>query len=246
MIHKITLQQLTSKGDRNYNQDYMLYRIEKDYALFILADGLGGHQAGEKASRYFCHSFIQLSNKYAGRIFESPKKVMAKWFKHAVTIMADGFQDDPVAHDAYTTGAILLITDKFIISAHCGDSRIYHLNQNEIVWRTKDHSIPQQLFDEGELAEHKMGTHPEQNQLTRSISIANKFPPDIQMFPPPKAGDTFIVCSDGFWEFTKEHEFLKLANQELEKEYLLKQAKMALFRANGKADNLTVQWVRVQ
>lgn len=244
-MYKINFRQLTSRGDKVVNQDYMLNKIGEDYALFIVADGLGGHQAGEMASRYFCQCFVKLSAKYGGSINKAPEKIVLRWFNAAVFMMSKAFYGNPDAHDAFTTCAILIVTDKHVISAHCGDTRIYRINKDGIIWRTKDHSIPQLLFDEGELAENKMGTHPEQNQLTRSISIANTYPPDIAIYPKPSVNDNFIICSDGFWEFTKEHELETFANIELEKEYLLKQARMALFRANGRADNLTVQWVRV-
>ena len=244
-MHKISLHQLTSIGDRAENQDYMLNKIENDYALFVVADGLGGHKAGAMAARYFCHSFVKLATKYGSLLSNEPEKVVLNWFNASVHMMAKAFHDNPDAHDAYTTCVILIVTDEHVISAHCGDSRTYRINKDGIIWRTKDHSIPQQLFDEGELAEHKMGTHPEQNQLTRSISIANKFSPDIKVYPAAKTGENFMLCSDGFWEFTKEHEFIALANADMQKSYLIKQAKMALFRANGKSDNLTVQWIRI-
>ncbi|MDF1583338.1 MAG: serine/threonine-protein phosphatase [Methyloprofundus sp.] len=245
-MHKISFHQLTSAGDRACNQDYMLNKIDPNYSVFVLADGLGGHQAGEKASRFFCHSFIQYATKYAALINSAPKQTVEKWFNDAVAMMADAFQGDPLAYDAYTTCAILIITNTQVISAHCGDSRIYRINPKHIVWRTKDHSIPQKLFDEGALDEHKMGTHPEQNQLTKSINISNKFLPDIHVYPPAQRGETFILCSDGFWEFTKEHEFVALATAEMDRKNLLKQAKLAMFRASGRSDNVTVQWLRIE
>lgn len=244
-MYKINFHQLTSIGDRAENQDYMLNKIEADYALFVVADGLGGHQAGEMAARYFCHSFVKFADKYGSLINHRPAKIAQRWFNAAVSMMADAFYGNPAADDAYTTCAILIVTAEHVISIHCGDSRIYRINNDSIIWRTKDHSVPQRLLDEGELAEHKMGTHPEQNQLTRSISIANKFAPDIEVYPAAEVGETFILCSDGFWEFTKEHELITLANADFQKVQLLKQAKMAKFRANGKSDNLTVQWVRI-
>ncbi|BCG63381.1 MAG: PPM family protein phosphatase [Methyloprofundus sp.] len=244
-MHKLDYRQLTSIGDKETNQDYMLVDITDDCAVFIVADGLGGHKAGEMASHYFCHSFVHLAAKYGPLVNRSPNKVVRKWLFKSIKMMEKAFQGDPVAKDAYTTCAILILTKKHVISAHCGDSRIYRINKGGIVWRTKDHSIPQQLFDGGELEEHEMGTHPEQNQLTRCINIANKFSPEIHVFSEPKLGETYVLCSDGFWEFTKEHEFISLATEAMDKDCLLKRAKMALFRASGKADNLTVQWVRV-
>ncbi len=243
---EISFHQLTSAGDRAYNQDYMLNKITPNYSVFVLADGLGGHQAGEKAARFFCHSFIQYATKYGILINSAPIQTVKKWFNDAVAMMADAFQGDPVAYDAYTTCVILIITDAYVISAHCGDSRIYRISPQRIIWRTQDHSIPQRLLDEGKLDEHKMGTHPEQNQLTKSINITNQFLPDIHIYPPAQQGETFILCSDGFWEFTKDREFIALATVDMDKINLLKQAKLAMFRASGKSDNLTVQWLRIE
>jgi len=244
-MHKLNYQQLTSIGNKETNQDYMLVEVTDNYAIFIVADGLGGHKAGEMASHYFCHSFVHQAAKYGAFINRAPNKVLDKWLASSIKMMQKAFQGDPVAKEAYTTCAILILTDHHVISVHCGDSRVYRINKSGIVWRTKDHSIPQKLCDEGELEEHRMGAHPEQNRLTRCINVANKFSPEIHIYSAPKLGETYVLCSDGFWEFTKEHEFIDLATEKVDKEYLLKQAKMALFRANGRADNLTVQWVRV-
>ncbi|NOQ65088.1 MAG: serine/threonine-protein phosphatase [Methyloprofundus sp.] len=244
-MFKIDIHQLTSIGDKANNQDYMLSKFDKEFALFIVADGLGGHKAGEIASRYFCHSFVTLASKFGPVVKKAPKKVVLMWFNAAVKLMAHAFIDNPDAQKSHTTCVILLVMEDYVIAAHCGDSRIYRINDERILWRTKDHSVPQKLMDEGALLEHRMGTHPEQNQLTRSVNIANKFAPDVHIYPAPEPGDTFILCTDGFWEFTKEYELIGLASGEMDKSRLLKQAKMAHLRANGHGDNLTAQWIRI-
>lgn len=236
--------QLTSVGDRKVNQDCMVHRVCQDYAIFAVADGLGGHHAGEKASHFFCRALIALAAQFQPQIKLHARQAVENWIVAAVDRMRDLFADDPAAPNAHTTCAILYIDDERVISAHCGDSRIYRLNPDRVLWRTKDHSLIQQLFDEGKVSEWEMGIHPEQNQLTRSINVSTPPLVDIQVFPAMQSGETFILCSDGFWESVKEQEFLRLSQPSSGKDELKKMAKMAILRAQGSSDNCTVQWVR--
>lgn len=237
--------QLTSPGDRKTNQDYMAHIIQDDYALFVVADGLGGHQAGERASGYFCRGLLQLAPKYSKMVTQEPEAVFEKWIDSAIDEMSTFFAGDQVAEMAHTTCAILYIQDNLVLSAHCGDSRVYRLNYNEILWRTRDHSITQKLVDEGEVSEREMGIHPEQNRLTRSINVLRTHSPEISIHGKILQGETFILCTDGFWEFIKPEELLKLAQKGSGRADLIKQAKLSYLRAQGKSDNLTVQWVRL-
>jgi len=237
--------QLTSAGDRENNQDYMVHSINDDYALFVVADGLGGHSDGEKASRFFCEAFIKLADQYVNRIHHNPSKIMADWLDDSVYQMQQLFAGDSAARKAHTTCAILYLDKILTLTAHCGDSRIYRINPHEILWRTRDHSVPQQLVDEGEITDAEMALHPEQNQLTRSINALRMPDAEIAEYPPMTEGETFILCSDGFWETIKPDEFLELAQLQNGKQELKKLARMSVLRANGKSDNVTVQWVRM-
>ena len=89
-----------------------------------------------------------------------------------------------------------------------------------------------------------MGIHPEQNQLTCSINPIMPALVDVQAFEPIRTGETFMLCSDGFWESVKESEWIQLAQPESGKTELKKIAQLAVLRAQGKSDNCTVQWVR--
>lgn len=236
--------QLTAAGDREINQDCMAHRVCSNYALFVVADGLGGHHAGEKASQFFCRGLVGQAEHYQPLLAAQPQQAMNAWIQAAVEVMRGLFGDDPAAGNAHTTCAILYLDDQRIISAHCGDSRIYRLNAEKLLWRTKDHSRTQLLLDQGMVSEWEMGVHPEQNKLMRSVNLLAPPNVDIQLFPAMQRGETFILCSDGFWEGIKEQEFLLLSQTGTGKDELKKMAKMAILRAQGKSDNCTVQWVR--
>ena len=244
MQTELEFYQLSSVGDRDINQDCMAHRVCADYAVFVVADGLGGHHAGEKASQFFCRGLIEQAQLFHAQINSQPESGVRDWIAAAVNRMRELFADDPNATKAHTTCAILYLDDQRVISVHCGDSRIYRLNAMKVLWRTKDHSLTQQLLDEGKISEWEMGIHPEQTKLTRSINVVTTPQVDISFFTPMKAGETFILCSDGFWESIKEQEFLQLSQASSGKAELRKMAQMAILRAQGKSDNCTVQWVR--
>jgi len=242
---RLQYHQLTSVGDRETNQDYMVHDVNDSFALFVVADGLGGHHAGEKASKYFCEGLLGLSSLYSPDMVENPEKTMASWIDAAIDQMSDFFVDEKYAIDAHTTCAILYLQKDLLVVAHCGDSRVYRLTEEQLLWRTKDHSVTQNLLEEGVVTEHQMGVHPDQNILMRSINILKTHQPEINVYPLAEKGETFILCSDGFWEFTKTNEFQRLAMSDVEKKDLKKQAQLAVLRASGRSDNVTVQWVRV-
>lgn len=244
MNTELEFYQLTSVGDREINQDCMAHRVCADYAVFVVADGLGGHHAGEKASQFFCRGLIQLAQQFQPAIQSQPQRALSEWISASIGVMRELFAGDPAADNAHTTCAILYLDDERVVTAHCGDSRIYRLNAQQLIWRTKDHSATQLLLDEGKLSEWEMGIHPEQNKLTRSINLLASPMADVQVFPAMQRGETFILCSDGFWESVKEPELLLLSQPQSGKEELKKMAKMAILRAQGRSDNCTVQWVR--
>jgi serine/threonine protein phosphatase PrpC len=242
---KLDFAQLTSIGNRENNEDYMVNAVTDDYALFVVADGLGGHTAGDKASQFFCQGMLTVLPDYVKLMRQNPENSLQGWINAAIEEMRKSFADSEEAADAHTTCAILYLQQDLLITAHCGDSRIYRLAPEEVVWRSKDHSVTQALLDKGEIAEHEMGVHPEQSQLMRCLDVLGTYEAEVLVHRPARPGETFVLCTDGFWEHTKVREFLDLAQPQSTKDTLLKQAKIAFLRAGGKSDNITVQWVRV-
>jgi protein phosphatase len=240
----IEFYQLTSAGDREVNQDYMAHVLKDRYALFVVADGLGGHYGGEKASRFFCQGLLKCADTYGKRIEKNPVIVFTQWVDAAVVEMRNLFADDIASYQAYTTCAILYMDDDIVLTGHCGDSRVYRMDSQRVLWRTRDHSVPQQLFNDGVITDQEMAKHPGQNKLTRSINASHTSPVEVNIYPAKKCGDTFILCSDGFWGNVKEQELLQLAQLGSSKADLGKLAQLSVLRANGSSDNVTVQWIK--
>lgn len=130
------------------------------------------------------------------------------------------------------------------MTAHCGDSRIYRMNPEQISWHTKDHSIAQQLRDDGIISGQSRVHQPGQNKLTRSINIVNEPDPEFNIFPPANPGETFLLCTDGFWSNATRQEILLLAQPQSGISELEEVSDTTILRAHGKSDNVTVQWLR--
>jgi PPM family protein phosphatase len=205
---------------------------------------LGGHSGGEKASRFFCQGLLKQADAYSKLMLKVPVEAMSFWINAAIQEMKELFAGNQEGNEAHTTCAILYLNARLALTAHCGDSRIYRMDPEQVLWRTRDHSIPQRLLDEGVITEPEMAQHPMQNQLLRSINLLNKAQPEINVYPAFKRGETFILCTDGFWAYVKNQELLQLAQPDSGKAELCKMAQMAMLRAKGNSDNVTAQWIR--
>ena len=222
----------------------MAHAINESYALFAVADGLGGHHAGEKASRFFCQGLLKVADTYSKQMAQNPYNAFSDWITAAIDEMKRLLESDKSGYDAHTTCAVLYLDEQQTLTAHCGDSRIYRMNSQQIQWRTRDHSIPQQLLNKGIIIEQEMAQHPNQNQLTRTINILRTHEAEINLYPAVKKGETFVLCTDGFWQYVKPSELLRLAKPSNGMDELAKLARLAISRAQGKSDNVTAQLIR--
>jgi protein phosphatase len=236
--------QHTAPGDRRVNQDSMARILADHYVLCVVADGLGGHQGGELASRYFCESLLALAPHYQDAIQYAPQATLTAWVADAVIQMAGLFADVQLAKSAYTTCAILYLDAQRVLTAHCGDSRIYRCTADKILWRTQDHSVMQEKLVAGALSDQELVGYPYQHQLTRSINGFQACHVEVACYPAAMKGETFIVCSDGFWVGMQPSELFELAQPRCSETAVAKLVERVIHRAGGKSDNVTVQWLR--
>lgn len=137
---------------------------------------------------------------YIGMIARDPQITFANWIEAAVDRMEVLFSEDRDAYHAYTTCAILYIQGNLVITAHCGDTRIYRIGADQTIWHTKDHSIVQMLVDQQVIDEQEMGRHPLQHKLTRCISLTEELNPECSKKDLIKLMKTVYLRADGFSE----------------------------------------------
>lgn len=237
--------------------------------LFIVADGMGGHQAGEIASDLAVQTIRQelswfissndedtqpsapTSNSGTTTVLDGPAEFQLQRrlrlaIERANQSIADYSEDNPDhAGNLGTTITCALIDDDVAFIANVGDSRTYMLREGQLKQLTEDHSYVAQLVKEGQLAPKDVFSHPRRNVITRSLGHR----PDVEVdmwVQSLQAGDRFLLCSDGLWEMVQESEAIAemIENSDNPKN-TVEQLILAANRAGG-ADNIGVVVVHVE
>ena len=215
-------------GQRPNQEDSI---IQWNNRLFVLCDGMGGHEKGEVASQTVCKSLVT-------------------WFNQNINT-DDGFTDDQLREaieyayqqlDKYADGSLkqmgttltlLYVHAQGVTAAHIGDSRIYHIRPNssplerlgEVLYQSRDHSLAFDLFQSGEISYDEMQNFTQKNVITRAMTPGedNRMRPDIIHISDIQPGDYFYMCSDGMLEKMSNDNLTTLLSSEMEDEGKLQQ-----------------------
>jgi len=248
MPYKVQSFALTDVGHVRSNNEDSWSQIP-DENFFVLADGMGGHQAGEIAS----HEAVAILSRLVKE--DKAKPLLSKSVDDIVDILRQAFYR--VNAGVYTlscqnedwkgmgtTLCCLIIHPQGAICAHVGDSRIYRLRSQRLEQLTQDHSLLRELADLGQIEEDQTSGGLYRNILTRAIGTEPIVEPTV-MVSDIAVGDAFLLCSDGLSDLLSKADIEKILNQgdDLEEnaKKLIKVAKQ-----RGGYDNITVVLVKVQ
>lgn len=169
-------------------------------SFFIVCDGMGGHQRGETASKLACEGFAEYFATHPA------EDVSEQYFLDAFSFVQDRFDayinEHKETRGMGTTMVMLYLFNETAAVIHCGDSRCYNFRAADLLWRTQDHKLVNELLKQGLISEREMAAHPRSNVITRAIQGNNilKTQPDIHFINDLKPGDYFFLCSDGIYE----------------------------------------------
>lgn len=182
----------TETGLRPQNEDsFLLLHTERLDAVAV-SDGMGGHQAGEIASRLAVETLERVLEN--GRI--DPEAALSSAFSEANrTVHERASQSDEMYGMGCTLVAAILQPDRFI-AANVGDSRLYHFDGKKLRQITHDHSFVAELVRRGAITPAEAKTHPRRNLITRAIGTEMRVPADVFVCDWAK-GDMLLLCSDG-------------------------------------------------
>jgi serine/threonine protein phosphatase PrpC len=205
--------------------------------LFVVADGMGGHAAGEVASALAVAEFERLAEVGALR----PADLLDTIGQANDQIVAAGAErGDRLPMGTTLTGVAVLSTEQGqeLAVFNVGDSRVYRFAEGRLSQLTVDHSAVQELIDAGQLSREAARTHPRRNVVTRSLGTMPPPAPDIWVLP-PVPGDRFVICSDGL---TTELEDAEIAETVAAHPAPDAAAQALVRRANhaGGRDNVTI------
>ncbi|HEX6023913.1 MAG TPA: Stp1/IreP family PP2C-type Ser/Thr phosphatase [Solirubrobacter sp.] len=215
---------------RQGNEDNYFVRAP----LFVVADGMGGAQAGEVASEMAVESFSAGIPDGA-----SPAEGLRKIIEDANRRIHERSRSEHLRAGMGTTVTAAHVGEDSVTVAHVGDSRCYLVRDGKLIRLTKDHSLVGELVDRGKLTEEQAEKHPQRSVITRALGPEPNVQVDVVEYP-AKAGDLFMVCSDGLTSMVREPKLepLLAANDrplaEIGRELI------AAANAAGGRDNITV------
>ncbi len=230
---------------RKSNEDY--YYISdgsQDTVFMIVADGMGGHNAGDTASKLAVEHVAAYFTVKRGEpitAIDLISSLMAS-IEEANEQVYQLSQSSPQFSGMGTTFTIAVFHEKSFYVAHVGDSRCYLIRDETVRQITRDHSLVQELLDNGTITEEQMGLHPKRNIITRALGTEDKL--KIDCFEETlKAGDIVLLCSDGLTNYVSLEECFKELPRGIAMDELVQTLGNKALDAGG-ADDITITAAR--
>jgi protein phosphatase len=211
-------------------------------AVFVVADGMGGHRGGEIASRIAVRTILAF---YTAHNDGDRSEALARAFREAnQTIIAESVADSAL-FGMGTTCTALAFRDSLVYYAHVGDSRAYILRNGQLAQITHDHSIVGEMVRSGIISDEDARHHPKRNVITKSLGAQEDTVADIPATPMQvEPGDTFMICTDGLTTYLSDEDIGDVLATSTPEEACKSLVKTANER--GGRDNITVQVVVVR
>jgi PPM family protein phosphatase len=238
---KFSVFQTSQIGGRKRNEDRVGYTYSKSSAIFLVADGLGGHPDGDVASQLGLQVVMSKFRSHANPKIEH----VATFLTQAMRDVHESLMAYAVSHSMMdtpsTTMVVVIVQDGLAHLGHCGDSRGYLLRQAEVLRRTQDHSL---LVRDGVLGGEGGLEQPSRHTLFSCLGASSV--PFIEVAEPVALhfGDRMLLCSDGLWGSVAEADIIKAMQDPKVSEATTALVNLALHNGGPRGDNVTALTVR--
>ncbi|KXO17046.1 Stp1/IreP family PP2C-type Ser/Thr phosphatase [Peptoniphilus sp. GNH] len=227
----------TNRGNVRKNNEDSLYISSGNKKFFIVADGMGGHLAGEEASLMATSTISEELEKKDFSSLDNLEEGLVDAINLANKKIFEKSKADENFRGMGTTLSILYFFDGYIVFANIGDSRIYEFKDSSLKLLTRDDSFVNYLVEIGDITSEEAAHHPKKNVLTKALGTSEKI--EFNIFSKKIAGDEkYLLCSDGLSNMVEENELekaLKCDDVEKSGQLLVKEA-----LDNGGLDNITL------
>lgn len=231
---------------RENNQDYYYFSKSSKLPLFIVADGMGGHKAGEVASKMAVDVIVKVFTEADINKLDREDVIIDTIRRAIVEANNVIFQksiEDLECNGMGTTITIAYLLNNKLIIGHIGDSRAYSIKDNELKQETEDHSLVAQLVKNGSITAKEAQFHPQKNIITRAVGTSKSIDIDI-VIAEVKKDDIILLCTDGLTNMVDESEIKNIifTNENMQSacDNLVKKANEL-----GGIDNITVIAVKI-
>jgi serine/threonine protein phosphatase PrpC len=232
---------VTDRGKVRENNEDSYYADEANKKYFILADGMGGHRAGEIASS----TAVKIVNEKLSKEEIKDQDQLISLLKESVYKANEEILEMSLGKDEYrgmgTTLSLIYLYNDYLYYTNVGDSRIYEISDS-IKRITKDDSFVNYLLEIGEINEEEAKNHPKKNVLTKALGTSDKLTVDVEEIAFNSA-NTYMLCSDGLTNMVSEEKILEIINNNDLETSAKKLLDLAL--ENGGIDNITFILINV-
>ena len=212
--------------------------------LVAVADGMGGHAGGEVASKIAITSVKELSDVLSDSSLddESREDLLLNISFSIDQEIAEVAESDRALQGMGTTLTALHLGDESVELLHIGDSRCYQWNGKKLIQLSYDHTVMQELLDQGRLTPDEVFSHPQRSLLTQALIGDSGIDPLLHVFK-ASVGDQFLLCSDGLTSVLSDQEITNIIKKSESPEVVDALVKAVLEK--GAPDNVTILWVEV-
>ena len=225
---------LTEKGKRRHNEDFVFVPANGEVALAVVADGMGGHKAGDTASAMAVE--VMVAEIRGGGA--SPERLLKGAVEAANAAVYAASRQNSECMGMGTTAVLAMPFESSYVAANIGDSRIYHYHDGILTQISRDHSYVQELVDSGYITKAQAAVHPRRNVITRAIGTSSKEKADVfrRDWQP---GDMLLLCTDGLHSALEDMDIARILSEESDLEEACKRlVSEALY--GGSTDNVSV------
>jgi PPM family protein phosphatase len=234
--------------ERANNEDSCLYwepdselDLRRKGRLAVIADGMGGYEGGQEASRLTVETVRQV---YDSEFNGDPQQVLVAGLQSAHSKIRQYGFERPEFHGMGTTCTALAIVERHLFYAHVGDSRLYLVRNGVVSRLTRDDSYVGRLVENGLVRSEDAESHPQRHILTAALGSGPEITPQVPAQPIDLQGsDTLLLCTDGLWSLVSDQELGRVVQSNSPADACRRLVRMALER--GGPDNITLMILRV-